>query len=94
MLTKRTTFMSLSTLLFSVLDTSSSQNPVYELYAKPLRVQVNVPATGTFFHAGFAGSQEVYLAEVSSKGSEHQLAKLVDTYPSIQSPILRTVLID
>jgi len=68
--------------------------PVYDLNAKPKAVQVSILATSTSVHQNFAGSQEVYLASISSKRDAHQLAKLVDIYPSSELPIRRALLIE
>jgi hypothetical protein len=70
------------------------QNPVYDLNAKPEAVQVSILATSTSVHQNFAGSQEVYLADISSRRDAHRLAKLVDIYPSSELPIRRPLLID
>jgi hypothetical protein len=68
-----------------------ARNPAYDLQAKRQRSAVGILAISTSIHWG-SGNQEVYLADVSHKGNAHQLAKLVDTYPSIDRPILRLVL--
>jgi hypothetical protein len=70
------------------------QNPVYDLNAKSEAVQVSIQATSTSVHQNFAGSQEAYLASISSKRDAHQLAKLVDVYPSSERPIRRALLIE
>jgi hypothetical protein len=41
-----------------------------------------------------SGNQEVYLANASFKDNAQLLTKLVDTYPSSGSPILRAVLME
>ena len=69
----------------------SAQNPAYDFRAKPQTYAVGILAISTSVHQG-SGNQEVYLADVSHKGTTHQLAKLVDTYPSNGRPILRLVL--
>jgi hypothetical protein len=71
----------------------SAQNPAYDFRAKPQTYAVGILAISTSIHWG-SGNQEVYLAEVRNKGNAHQLAKLVDTYPSIGRPILRLVLME
>jgi hypothetical protein len=68
------------------------QNSVYDLNAKPEAVQVSILATSTSVHQNFAGSQEVYLADISSRRAAHRLAKLVDNYPSSALPIRRALL--
>jgi hypothetical protein len=69
----------------------SAQNPAYDFRVKPQTYAVGILAISTSVHQG-SGNQEVYLADVSHKGNTHQLAKLVDTYPSSGRPILRLVL--
>lgn len=44
-------------------------------------------------HHNFAGGQEVYLAEISRK-RDHEVVKLVDTYPVAESPIRTELLVD
>ena len=70
------------------------QNPVYDLDAKPKAVRVRILATSTSIRLNFAGNQEVYLANVSSKGDALQLAKLVDSYTPSELPIRRALLVD
>jgi hypothetical protein len=80
----------LLTLPFAV---SSGQNPVYDPPAKVQRARIAILALGTSVHQGFSGNEEVYLAEVSFRGHEPELAKLVDDYPSSEAPILRSLLV-
>jgi hypothetical protein len=69
------------------------QNPVYELAAKPQSARVTIMALSDSSHsAAYAGNQEVYLADIELKRGSHQLAKLVDTYPSAATPIRRAIL--
>jgi hypothetical protein len=69
------------------------QNPVYEPEAKPLGARVTIMALSDSSHsAAYAGNQEVYLANIELKRGSHQLAKLVDTYPSAATPIRRAIL--
>jgi hypothetical protein len=70
---------------------ASAQNPAYELRAKRQRSAVGILAISTSVHQG-SGNQEVYLADVVHEGNMHQLAKLVDTYPSSGRPVLRLIL--
>jgi hypothetical protein len=69
------------------------QNPVYELAAKQQSAGVTIMALSASLHsAAYAGRQDVYLADIELKGKPHQLAKLVDTYPSSGLPIRRAIL--
>jgi hypothetical protein len=69
------------------------QNPVYELAAKPQSARVTIMALSASLHsAAYAGNQEVYLADIELKGGSHQLAKLIDAYPSAARPIRRAIL--
>jgi hypothetical protein len=70
---------------------ASAENPAYDFLAKRQRSAVGILAISTSVHLG-SGNQEVYLADVGHKGNTHQLAKLVDTYPSSGRPLLRLVL--
>ena len=72
----------------------TAQNPVYVPTDKPHRAEVRILILSTAAHQGFAGNEEVYLAEISFKSGENQLAKLVDTFSSSKQPIRRTVLLD
>jgi hypothetical protein len=68
------------------------QNPVYEPAAKPQSAKVTILALSASLHSVYTATQEVYLADVEFKGRSHQLAKLVDTYPSAEQPIRRAIL--
>lgn len=85
-------------LLTSVFPTgvlpAHSQNPVYALHVKPERATAVIMATSNSIHHRYAGNQEIYLADVSMKGKEHGLAKLVDTYPFEGPAIRRAVLVE
>jgi hypothetical protein len=69
------------------------QNPAYDLRAKRKTLTVEILALSTTSHVP-TSNQEVYLANLNAKGSTYQLVKLVDTYASAGSPILRSVLVD
>lgn len=70
------------------------QNPVYDLVAKPRTAIVKILAISTSVHQGFAGDQEVYLAEISRRhGEKTEFVTLVDTY-SLGKPIRRALLTD
>lgn len=68
-------------LLFSSSRETTAQNPVY--YNKDIahKAIVSILAISSSVHAS-SGSQEIYLADISFRGTEHQLAKLVDLYPA------------
>lgn len=70
---------------------ASAQNPVYDFQSKRKRCAVEILAISTSVHQG-SGNQQIYLADVSHNGNTHQLAKLVDAYPSSGRPILPLVL--
>jgi hypothetical protein len=72
---------------------AAGQSPAYDMHAKQRRSTATIHAVSTSVHMA-SGNQEVYLADVSFKGTAHQLAKLVDTYSSGGSPILRSVLLE
>lgn len=60
--------------------------------SKPMKAQVRILAVSSSSHQSFAGNQDVYLADVSTKGSEHQFVKLVDQYPGFGLPIRQDLL--
>jgi hypothetical protein len=70
-----------------------SQNPVYDVRAKPQHAAVQILAISTSIRLG-SGNQEVYLAEVTLKNQQRQLAKLVDAYASNGTPIQRSILLE
>jgi hypothetical protein len=71
-----------------------AENPVYDFTAKQQKAEVSILAISSSVHSGASGNQEIYLAEIVLKGTAHQMAKLVDAYPSIYFPIQRSVLAD
>lgn len=60
--------------------------------SKPMKAQVRILAVSSSSHQSFAGNQDVYLADVSTKGTEHQFVKLVDQYPGFGLPIRQDLL--
>jgi hypothetical protein len=76
-------------LLFALLLSGScalGQNAAYDPPLKTISVRAKILARSTSVHHSFAGGQEVYLAEISRR-REHDIVKLVDTYPDADSPI-------
>ncbi len=71
----------------------AGQSAAYDMHAKQQRFTTTISAVSTSVHLN-SGNQEVYLADIAFKGNAHQLAKLVDTYSSGGSPILRSVLLE
>src|SRR5665213_2905066 len=80
-------------LLFSSGRETTEQNPVY--YNKDIRQKaiVSILAISSSVHTS-SGSQEIYLADISSRGTEHQLAKLVDLYPAYGYEVRTSLLRD
>jgi hypothetical protein len=60
--------------------------------SKPMKAQVRILAVSSTSRQSFAGNQDIYLADVSTKGSEHQFVKLVDQYPGFGLPIRQDLL--
>lgn len=73
---------------------AGGQNPVYSAHHKAQSAAVSVMALGSSVHHGFAGNRDVYLARIQIKGQDAQIAKLVDSYPSSDAPIRRSILIE
>jgi len=58
-----------------------------------MKVTVTILALSSSSRQSFAGNQEVYLADLSTK-SEHQFVRLVDQYPGFGLPIRVSLLRD
>jgi hypothetical protein len=71
-----------------------AENPVYDFTAKQQKAEVSILAISSSVHSGAGGNQEIYLANVVLKGGAHQMAKLVDAYPSLYFSIQRSILAD
>jgi len=91
---RQTTYVRLLPTLLFVLGSFSahSQNPVYSVPVRPQTAKVTIMALGISAHHGYAGNQEIYLADIQIKGKDHVIAKLVDTYPPTETPIRRSLL--
>ncbi len=66
---------------------SQCQNRAYDAAARSHIANVQILALSTSVHQGFAGNEDVFLAEVSFRGRKSVLAKLTDFYPTYESPI-------
>ena len=86
----------LSAVLFAgaILPCFSQTKNVFGDYAKPHKATVSILAVSTSTHQSWAGNQDVYLADISLKDGEHQLAKVVDQYEGYGYPIRQRVLRD
>ena len=79
--------------LLGVTATLTAAQPTpFTNQSKPMKAQVRILAVSSSSHQSFAGNQDVYLADISTKGSEHQFVKLVDQYPGFGLPIRQDLL--
>ena len=62
--------------------------------SRPLNASVTMLAVSSSSHQSFAGNQEIYLADLQTKGGEHQFVRLVDQYPGYGLPIRDSLLRD
>lgn len=70
----------------------SGQNPVYEVRFKAIQVEAHILAVSTEIRSVHGEDEDIFLAEISSKGAHTELVKLVDRYKG--QPIRRVLLRD
>ncbi len=70
----------------------TAQNPVFNLYPKPIRATIEILAISSSTRQGFAGNQDTYLALVKAKDDRNLLIKLVDRYRDADRGVRRSVL--
>ncbi|WP_156993797.1 hypothetical protein [Terriglobus sp. TAA 43] len=74
--------------LLGVATTLTAAQPTpFTNQSKPMKAHVRILAVSSSSHQSFAGDQDTYLADVSTKDNEHQFVKLVDQYPGFGLPI-------
>jgi hypothetical protein len=71
-----------------------AQKTVYETTPPQRGARVTILALSTSVHQNFAGNQDTFLADIAFKDGDHQTARLIDQYPSADSPIQRTLFTD
>ncbi len=77
----------------AICASATAQNPVYAVRMRPLKTTIRIVALSSSARQVFAGSQDTYLAEIVGGGTDKaQIVKLVDRYPSYDTPIRRSVL--
>jgi len=74
------------------MTTASGQNAVYNVPVHPVIAAVKILALGNSVNV-YTSREEIYLATVSTRRDNYQLAKLIDAYSSDGNPILRSFLI-
>ena len=79
-------------LLFSV--HVPGQNSAYDRPVKEIAVHAKILAISTAVHQNFAGSEDVYIADISLPKVGNQMVKLVDTYSASQEPIRTDLLVN
>jgi hypothetical protein len=70
----------------------SAPNRAYRAPNKPFKASVHVLAITSSVHQNFAGNQDTYVAEITSKSMPAKLAVLIDRYPGYGDTIRRAVL--
>ena len=70
----------------------AERKSVFGNQSKPTKVRVSILAVSSSSRQSFAGSQEIYLADVQLKDGTHQFARLIDQYPGYGLPIRDSVL--
>ncbi len=74
--------------LLGITATLSAAKPTpFTNQSKPMKATVRILAISSASRQSFAGNQDTYLADVSTKGTDHQFVKLVDQYPGFGLPI-------
>jgi hypothetical protein len=66
---------------------ASTKPSAFDNQSSPVVATVRILAMSSSSRQNFAGNEEVYLADVSTKGSEHQFVRLIDQYPGFGLPI-------
>jgi hypothetical protein len=72
--------------------TGANGQSVFRAAEKPRTATISILAISSSIHQG-VGNQEIYLADLLVGKEEHQLVKLVDTYPATGDPIPRSTLL-
>ncbi|MEZ2347089.1 hypothetical protein [Terriglobus sp. RCC_193] len=79
--------------LLGIATTLTAATPTpFTNQSRPMKARVRILAASSTSHQSFAGNQDVYLADVSVKGSDHQFVKLVDQYPGFGLPVRQDLL--
>ncbi len=72
---------------------SAAKPSAFANQSKPMKVKVTILAVSSSSRQSFAGNQEVYLADLETKGG-HQFVRLIDQYPGFGLPIRQSLLRD
>ncbi|MBS1815110.1 MAG: hypothetical protein JSS87_09580 [Acidobacteria bacterium] len=86
-----TSMTAVATLLAATALTSQT-GAVFNDNAKPQHATVSILAVSSQTHNGYSGSQDIYIADLSTKKDQHQFVKLVDIYEGYGYPIRQSVL--
>lgn len=80
---------------FACLVSLSAERPsAFTNQSKPRTAHVTMLAVVSSSRQSFAGNREVYLADLQSKGGDHQFVRLIDQYPGYGLPIRDSLLRD
>ena len=81
-----------ATALLASTALTSQTGAVFNDNAKPQHATVSILAMSSQTHNGYSGSQDIYIADVSTKKNQHEFVKLVDIYEGYGYPIRPSVL--
>lgn len=78
-------------MLCSTAFAAERQSP-FTNQSRPMVAQVTMLAVSSSSRQSFAGNQEVYLADLQTKGGGHQFVRLIDQYAGYGLPIRDSLL--
>ncbi len=89
------TAVSLLTLALGLCVTADAERPsAFTNQSRPKSAQATILAVSSSSRQSFAGNREIYLADLATKGGDHNFVRLVDQYPGYGLPIRDTLLRD
>ena len=83
----------MTAILLTRSGTAERQSP-FTNQSRPMTAQVTVLAVSSSSRQSFAGNQEIYLADLQTKGGDNQFVRLVDQYAGYGLPIRDSLLRD
>ncbi len=76
----------IAALMASSLAWAAAKQSPFANQSKPVKATATILAISSSSRQTFAGSQEIYLADLEIKG-EHQFVRLIDQYPGFGLPV-------
>ena len=89
---KLLTYLTAAATLLAATAITSQTGPVFNDNAKPQHATVSILAISSQTHNGYSGSQDIYIADVTTKKGSHEFVKLVDIYEGYGYPIRHSLL--